>query len=540
MPAARHIANGDERSAISYAFSFTKGLPHDYESGLVERVSDFYRFVKASDSGDRDAFRDVPLGPRRGFRTVGEEARLRGWTTQCAGLAFNLVGPDPQCLTMPPAPKAGSDELTAEMAEVYAQALLRDRPLGTFRHDAQPNAPRDQALQALGELPWFNGQLAMDTLEPQVQARRRTNLRPQTAFRGAAPGDLDGPYISQLLLVGSPGPDRTPADGIIQYGAQTIDQRVRYVEPRDFMTSWDEWIDVQDGLSPSQGELDTGSRRFITTGRDLATYVHSDALYQPYLNAALALLSNGFGLDRSLPFQEDDAEDHQSGFVLYGAPHVLSMLVEVCNRALKTVFFQKFNVHRRLRPEALAARVEKTDLLGFEELDQMASTLRASTIGAEIQRLNAGSSGTESMLLPMAYSEGSPMHPSYGAGHATVAGACVTVLKTLFDHTRRFDVAGDPSKAYVPTTDGERLAVVDVFDANGATTELTVEGELNKLAANISIGRDWAGVHYYSDYWESVLLGEQLAMQIMREHVLTWPEQVNLRVPTFEGGRVWL
>ncbi len=31
--------------------------------------------------------------------------------------------------------------------------------------------------------------------------------------------------------------------------------------------------------------------------------------------------------------------------------------------------------------------------------------------------------------LPMAFQEGSPMHPSYGAGHATVAGACVTILK---------------------------------------------------------------------------------------------------------------
>jgi hypothetical protein len=36
-------------------------------------------------------------------------------------------------------------------------------------------------------------------------------------------------------------------------------------------------------------------------------------------------------------------------------------------------------------------------------------------------------------LLPMAFQEGSPMHPSYGAGHATVAGACVTILKAFFD-----------------------------------------------------------------------------------------------------------
>ncbi len=41
--------------------------------------------------------------------------------------------------------------------------------------------------------------------------------------------------------------------------------------------------------------------------------------------------------------------------------------------------------------------------------------------------------GVITALLPMAFPEGSPMHPAYGAGHATVAGACVTILKAFFD-----------------------------------------------------------------------------------------------------------
>ncbi len=40
-------------------------------------------------------------------------------------------------------------------------------------------------------------------------------------------------------------------------------------------------------------------------------------------------------------------------------------------------------------------------------------------------------------LLPMAFPEGSPTHPAYGAGHATVAGACVTILKAWFDESTR-------------------------------------------------------------------------------------------------------
>lgn len=536
----RQESNGDERSDIAYAMSFTKGLPHSYRTGLVLRRTDFEQFVGAIETGASSDFRAVPLGPHSGFRTAPDDSPVRGWETPAAGLCFNLTGHDPQSLAMPPAPKAGSDELVGEIAEIYAQAALRDEPLTDLRHDAGDRASRDRMLVELAALPWFNSDSPEPAASPAALRRRRTGLSPQTAFRGLAPGDTVGPYLSQLLLVGSPGTNRGPLDGIIEYGAQTIDQRVRRVAPTDFMTSWDEYFDVANGLSPGAGALDTGSRRFITTGRDLAHYVHNDALYQAYFNAALVMLSNGIGLDPSLPYQQDDKRDHQQGFVLFAMQHVLSLLGEVSDRALKTVLFQKFNVHRRLRPESLAARIEKSDVREIAEISHMADQLTDTGIAAETRRITAATSGTESMLLPMAYAEGSPMHPSYGAGHATVAGACVTILKTLFDHTRPFDIAGDASTAFVATRDGSQLATVDVFDELGNSSALTVEGELNKLAANMSIGRNWAGVHYFSDYWESVLLGEQVAIELLREHMLTIPEPPSLRVPTFGGTRLWL
>ena len=45
---------------------------------------------------------------------------------------------------------------------------------------------------------------------------------------------------------------------------------------------------------------------------------------------------------------------------------------------------------------------------------------------------------------------------------------------------------------------------------------LTVGGELNKVAANIAIGRNMAGVHWRTDYSESVTLGEEVAIGILR------------------------
>ena len=60
------------------------------------------------------------------------------------------------------------------------------------------------------------------------------------------------------------------------------------------------------------------------------------------------------------------------------------------------------------------------------------------------------------------------------------------------------------------------------------------------MASNIALGRGWAGVHYYSDYWESLLLGEAIAIEILREHMLTTAIDFTLSIPTFEGSTITL
>jgi len=54
---------------------------------------------------------------------------------------------------------------------------------------------------------------------------------------------------------------------------------------------------------------------------------------------------------------------------------------------------------------------------------------------------------------------------------------------------------------------------------------LTVGGELNKLASNISLGRDAAGVHYRSDGVEGIKLGEAVALSILRDTATLYHEQ---------------
>ncbi|HYW10042.1 MAG TPA: hypothetical protein VE913_23955, partial [Longimicrobium sp.] len=50
---------------------------------------------------------------------------------------------------------------------------------------------------------------------------------------------------------------------------------------------------------------------------------------------------------------------------------------------------------------------------------------------------------------------------------------------------------------------------------------LTVGGELNKLAGNISLFRNGAGVHWRSDDTESRILGEKVAIRLLQELSIT-------------------
>ncbi|MEM8555869.1 MAG: vanadium-dependent haloperoxidase [Pseudomonadota bacterium] len=547
-----HQSNGEEDEATAAAegfpMSFTKGLEHDQATGRVVDPAQYTAFVAAIDGGTSPAFSD-------GSITVSGQKK-RKWEAPTAGFVSDLQGPDAQAVTMPPAPKLGSDELTFEMAEVYELAILRDVPFAAFRDGGHAqSAAVTGSVARLSKLPYAN-------------TRPSDGLTAQNVFRGFAAGEDVGPLLSQFLLIGSPDYSRAGAKDItggqIQYGAQTIDQRVPLAIPRkDFMTTRDSWREVQNGADTRVGmqaqlfEQDE-PRRFMATPRDLATYVHDDALYQAYLNACLLLLASGMPFDPGFSDLHGVGRDdlQAGGFALWGGPHILSLVTEVATRGLKAVRWQKFNIHRRLRPEALAGRLEylpaetKTDDSTDARLAKMQQDLLDAGTLTEIRALNARNNAThfsdegETDLLPMAFQEGSPMHPAYGAGHATVAGACVTILKAFFDTSRelRMDDKGRPNFvlagssgdpwAFVASDDGSEL--VPYALAEGEV--LTLESELNKLAGNISIGRNMAGVHYYTDYSESVLMGEKIAVGMLEEQALGYfKEDFIQRLTTFQG-----
>lgn len=607
-----HKANGDEQkyAGAKYFMSFTKGLPHEEKTGLLHDPQDFVEFRRAVDEGFIDPFSErVRHGGKYkvtdGRETQEESNDFRQWEAPTAGVVYELEGPDAQAVTMPPAPplitKDGgiNSELVLEMAEVYELAVLRDMPLNAFegKTDRADNELKS-SINRLNALDYIKNKNV--TGRPRkVNSKRK--LDPQTVFRGSSPGVEIGPYLSQFMLLGNRDLNMggSVTEGLITYGVLQIDQKVPVAKPNtDYMTKLEEYVRVQRGLRPTtdpeiyvdKDGNDAESparpaRRFISTPRDLATYVHYDALYEAYLNACIILLG------MKTPF--DPAFDHLSGggvasdrvtsrrraggFALYGGPHILNLVTEVATRALKAVRFQKFNNHMRLRPEAFAARIEllrepagkdipallcqDIGLLKKALSDNEAGNPSQSTLDA-IARLTGKNNSTDdgttpgesNYFLPMAFPEGSPMHPAYGAGHATVAGACVTILKAFFDTSavlvgnvdtpenarfKRCETDDRPIALRAPELNGQIVPDEEKLKPYVPSQFLTLEGELNKLAANISIGRNMAGVHFFSDYYDSVRMGEEIAIGILEEQALTYStDPFVLSLPTFDGDVV--
>jgi membrane-associated phospholipid phosphatase len=300
------------------------------------------------------------------------------------------------------------------------------------------------------------------------------------------------------------------------FGAEEIDRQMRTTAAGlDYMTSYNDWLVVQNGASPTSPAQYDSALRYIRNGRDLGEWVHIDVLFQAYFSAMLILMGIGAPLDANNPYR---SSRNQIGFGTLGAPYIASTLCAVAKPALKAVWYQKWFVHRRLRPEVFAGRVHN------HVTHAATYPIHQDLLNSQV--LNELFSKNGSYLLPMAFPEGSPTHPSYGAGHATVAGACVTVLKAFFDESF---VIPNP---VIPTTDG--LALVQYTGPS-----LTVGGELNKLAFNVAVGRNIAGVHWNSDAKESVKLGEEIAIRFLREEKACFNESFSgFSVTKFDGTTI--
>lgn len=483
--------NGDEERYSDKRNSFGKSLTHN-TNGLINTAA-FAQMVRAIETENSSFFNQISMG------TNPVERKL---VSPESAFDFSLDGPDGWIFSMPAPPTLTSAENAGEMVELYGHVYLRDVAFNDYDTDADADAVID-ALNALSD---FKG--------PKVG----NTVTAGTLFRGATPGDLIGPFISQFLyqpIPYGPGPNY---DGSGALATQYQEQLVPTTNTaNDFMTTFANWSDIQKGENPGGSITYTAARTFIHNARDLGDYVHQDYPQQPHINAALILLSYGNdALDPANPYNNNPT---QEAFVSYGAPDLISLLSTACIVALRTAWYQKWSVHRRARPEfcGFLTNQQKTGAQNFN--------LHSDLIDSNILTLIAARYGG-SYYLPQAYPEGSPAHPSYPAGHAVVAGACATILKAFFNEDF---VIPNPVE---PNADNDALITY-------TGENLLVGNEINKLAANIALGRDMAGVHYRSDGVQGILLGEKVALALLENETFSRHIPFNgFTLTTFEGQKI--
>ena len=461
IPVPRQISNGDEKRYSTYIGNYSQGLPHN-SIGEVEPAA-YKALLTAVHSGSSSDFALIPLGGN---------TKLSG---PQGGLAFDLEGTDSAQLTIPPSPKLASAERAGEMVEDYWMALARDVPFSQYGEEPITAA----AIVELNKLTDFAG--------PKASGK----VTAGTLFRGVNAGDLIGPYLSQFFLMP------------VNFGTLSVAQKFNaYVPNTDYLTSFASWLAVQNGQGPFPANTISGTS-YIKNGRDLGAWVHSDITFQAYLFAAQWLLTHGAPFNPGNPYL---SIANQAGVQTFGSQHILDLLGEVSNRALKAMWYQKWFVHRALRPIAYGGLVHNT-MTGVANYPVHGEVLNSQAVDQVFSKYG-------SYLLPAAYPEGNPQHPSYGEGHGVIAGACVTALKAFFNET--FVIP----KPVVASDDGQSLLAYTGADAG----QITLGGELNKLADNVGLGRDMAGVHWRSDAEQSLLLGEAVTISILRDQRSTYNE----------------
>src|SRR5215471_11463600 len=508
IPIAPHPTNGDEARYPNKIGSDTRGLPHD-KRGEVDQAA-WQALFTPCQSGDAADFEKIPLGgSRKLVNPIGPQA------VSLSGINATQIG-------IPPAPTLASAERAGEAVEVYWQALLRDVPLTELRDDTEDLGVL-AACEELSKLSDFRGPKAGGRVTPGTLFRASALYFDATDSRGRSvtpPGVLDGPLISQFLLRDVP------------YSAQFIGARIRTATPAsEFLTDYEEWLATQNGEAPRRQMQYDPTPRYIATGRDLAEYVH---VIPAFAWAASLLLGTAAGgpdpryaglyplaqpaLYPTNPYRVSRTQVPAGAS--FGLPYVQALLAVGTSYAVRASYWQKYYVHRTVRPEAYGG-------LAHHRLANRVSEypLHDDFLRSEALARSRAKNGT--YLLSQTYPEAAPLHSAYPGGATSVGAVTATLLKAFFDESRFITDPVQPDPR-----DPTRLVPY-------SGPQLTVGGELNKLAVNFGFGRNWAGIHWRSDAAGSMALGEEVAISLLRD------ERRALREPfdgfsftRFDGTRV--
>lgn len=491
--------NGDSKRFTDFSGNYSKALAHDALG--VPNLASYQSLILALTTREFSDFQNIIVGTPTG----GPNSKL---ISPPSALAFDLEGLDSHATVIPPAPSVASAQTAAEQVEHYWGALLRDVSFD----DYPSNALVAKAVADMNSLSFLKSAKNIEYPFP---------VTPENLFRGQifrGDGNVMGPYISQFMVQPT------------FMGVQSLSQLYKTFLPgtsNDFMTSPSVYQLIQDGGASGSLSFDSIFRH-LRNGRDLAAYTHVDAFFQAYFTAYLVLGTISAPPNPGIPYV--GSKTQKSG-ITFGTSDAPGTIAEMANRAAKASTFHKWIVDLRLRPEEYGALVQAR-LTGSTPAPQAAAALHGDVLNSAALPIINSTYG--SYLLPQAFPEGCPTFPCYPTGHGAVAGACVTAIKFFYDCTKKIRplLTAIDRDVVVPSDDGLTLNTYTGSDADS----LDINGELSKLAFNISLGHGvHAGIHFRSSSFWSILLGEQVALSILRDRAKSYAEPFTITITKFDG-----
>ncbi|ARF09601.1 PAP2 superfamily protein [Indivirus ILV1] len=378
-------------------------------------------------------------------------------------------------------PEFSSAEFAGDMVELYEMELCRDVNFNDF----DTTSAVIDATTDLNQLSDFRGPKPVTT---------------KNFFRGNTVGDLTGPYVSQFLLMP------------FMYGVCRMVQEYNFPPAgSDYLQTETAYLSCQNGTVTQTSVPMDIAKRYINTPRDLAEYVHNDTMCQAYYNAHMILQGLKVPTNPGSPY--GTTIKNESPFVTMGPPDIQDLIHKAGRLALHASWLQKVSF-MRIRPEVYAYEVDRA-MSKNKNYGVHNDVLQSNILPKIFSKYG-------NYLLSSCYPEGSPTHPSFPAGHACIAGASVTILKAFYDGSFILP------QSYV--ANGSSL--------NTIPDQLTVNNELDKLASNIAFGRNIAGVHYRSDGEEGLKLGEEVAINVLMNHVKRYNEKVALQITKRDGSKI--
>tara|TARA_Y100000389_G_scaffold190855_1_gene216213 strand:- start:11481 stop:13133 length:1653 start_codon:yes stop_codon:yes gene_type:complete len=466
---------------------FSKSLLHDSTTGFPKK-DDVDTIINAIDKGTEESLNNIQqntVAVRKLENVIGQKS-------------YNLIGTDSSVpVVTKPKTRNEVDSVAGlfELAEVYSSVILRDVSFANISSESMAdNVPNH--LTALNK--FTDKSLAPVDINSMIITGKTWN-------RGNCIGETVGPYISQYFYLD------------YQFGNLDITQKYTVELDPEPTPTLAHWLKVQNGENPLSITVDA-NKQYVWNPRVLASVVHNDPMYQFYYIAALISFQNGISF-------AGITDTKSSAWTSTGPPDILASVAHVALGALRVAWQAKYTHSLKIRPEVYAQRIDLiksnpndfADVPGFSNLKTLCDSY------PEMLNLVKTNNNEQNWLINCLYPEMSPVHPSHPAGHAVVGWACCTVLKAMLD---THELNGDLKKW--PIQPKHSINGNELVDYTHADKEsMTIVGELNKLANNAGMGRNFAGIHFRADATYGAELGEQYAITYLVDKAKEYHESYN-------------